>query len=127
MGSSFACNVGVLLYFAPSCTLGSSLHYDLPMVVAVGVVGLFDMVRCAMFVSVFYLIMFLYVPSFSFVLGCGTVCLWLYCWVELQVRLMVLPMFYVWFIIVFGVCYVCVVIRSGVPTVFSVYRAVSIG
>ena len=92
-----------------------------------GVVGLFGMVRCAMFVPVFYLIMFLYVPFFSFVLGFGTVCLWLYCWVELQVRLMVLPMFYVWFIIVFGVCYVCVVICSGVPTVFSVYRAVSVG
>ena len=48
---------------------------------------------------------------------------------------MVLPMFYVWVIIVFGVCYVCVVIRSGVPTVFSsrglvefsVCRAVFIG
>jgi hypothetical protein len=101
----------------------------------VGVVGTLGMVRCAMFVSVFYLIMFLYVPFSSFVLGFGNVCLWLYCCVELQVRLMVLPMFYVWFIIVFGVCYVCVVLRSGVPTVFgsrglvefSVCRAVFIG
>ena len=55
------------------------MHYDLPMVVAVGVVGLLGMVRCVVFVPVFNLIMFLYVPFFSFVLGFGTVCLWLYC------------------------------------------------
>ena len=39
--------------------------------------------------------------------------------VELQVRLTVLPMFCVWVIIVVGVCYVCVVARSGVPVVIA--------
>jgi hypothetical protein len=125
----------VLLYFAPSVNLGSLSHYDLPMVVAVGVVGTLGMVRCAWFVSVFYLITFLYAPSSSFVLGFGNVCLCLYCCVGLQVCFVVLPMFYVWSNIVFGVCYVCVVLHSGMPTVFgsrglvdfSVCRAVFIG
>ena len=80
-----------------------------------GVVGLLGRVRCAMFVSVVYLIIFLYVPASGFVLGVGHVCLRLYYCVELQVHLTVVPMFYVWFTIVVGVCYVCMIVRSGVP------------
>jgi hypothetical protein len=101
----------------------------------VGVVGSLGMVRFAMFVSVFYLVMFLYGPVSGFVLEVGNVCLRLYYYVELQVCVMVVPMFYVWFIIVFGVCSVCVDIRSDVPNViggrvlveFSVCRAVFTG
>ena len=84
-----------------------------------GVVGSLGRVRCAMFVSVVYLIVFLYDPASGFVLGVGNVCLRLYYCVDLQVRLTVVPMFYVWFIIVVGVCYVCVVVRSGVPIVIG--------
>ena len=84
-----------------------------------GVVGLLGRVRCAMFVSVVYLIIFLSVPASGFVLGVGHVGLRSYYCAELQVRLTVLPMFYVWFIIVVGVCYVCVVARSGVPVVIA--------
>ncbi len=68
-----------------------------------------------MFVSEVYLIVFLYVPASGFVLGVGHVCLRLYYCVELQVRLTVVPMFYVLFTIVVGVCYVCMIVRSGVP------------
>ena len=81
--------------------------------------GLLGMVRCAMFVSVVYLIIFLSVPASGFVLGVGHVCLRLYYCVELQVRLTVVPMFYVWFTIVVGVCYVCMIVRSGVPIVIA--------
>ena len=98
-----------------------------------GVVGSLGRVRCAMFVSVVYLKVFLYDPASGFVLGVGNACLRLYYCVELQVGLTVVPMFYVWFTIVVGVCYVCVIVCSGVPIViggrlvvdFSICGAVS--
>jgi hypothetical protein len=114
-GSILGCTVGVELDLAPSFNSGSLLHYDSPTVAAVGVVGSLGMVRCAMFVSEVYLVMFLYVPASGSVLGVGHVCLRLYYCVVLQVHLIVVPMFYVWFTIVVGVCYVCMIVRSGVP------------
>ncbi len=72
-----------------------------------------------MFVSGVYLVIFLSVPASGFVLGVGHVCLRSYYCAELQVRLTFLPMFYVWFIIVVGVCYVHVGVRSGVPVVIA--------
>ena len=63
------------LYLAPSFNLGGTLHYDLPTEMAVGVVVLLGMVRCAMFVSEFYLIVFRYGPVSSFVLVVGSLCL----------------------------------------------------
>jgi hypothetical protein len=94
-GSTLGCSVGVALYSAPSFSSGDTLHYDLLIVTAVGVVGLLGMVRCTMFVSEFYVVMFRYVPSFNFVLWIGSLYLRLYYCVELLVRLIVLPKFYV--------------------------------
>jgi hypothetical protein len=132
-GSSLGCSVRVALYWAPSFNLGGTLHYYLPIEMAVGVVELLGMVRFAMFVSEVYLIVFRYVPVSSSVLVVGSLCLWYCYWVELLARLVVVPKFCVWLIIVLGVFYACIVVRLGVSIVivvrlfvgFSDCRAVS--
>jgi hypothetical protein len=111
--------VGAVLCLAPSFSAGRTLHGGSPTLAVEEVAGLLGMLCFAVFMSIVYVIMFLYAPVFGFVLGVGYVELRLYYCVVLLLRWVVVSMFCVLFIIVVGVCYGCVVVRSGVPIVIG--------
>jgi hypothetical protein len=106
-----------VLYLAPSFSSGRSLRCGSPTLVAAEVAGLLGMLCCVVSVSKVYVVISLYAPVFGFVLWVGYVELLLHYCVVPPGRWVVVSTFCELVIILVGVCYVCVVVCSGVHNV----------